>query len=357
MGAPALEGVAVTRVVHCVSAILLTIGIADIARAADPPKQTVIVVVGAEGAEEFREPFRNWAEKWRAAAELGKAECHFVGLDPESSVSDRDRLKELLARHGESSHEPLWLVLIGHGTFNGKIARFNLRGADVSTGELGEMIKNVSRPLAIADCTSCSAPFLAELSGRSRVILTATRSGHEYNLTRFGEHLSASINDPAGDLDKDGQTSLLEAFLLASNRVQEFYASESRLATEHALIDDNGDRMGTPPDWFKGTRAVKAAKDGAQPDGQLANTFVLVRSPAEAKLTAEQRARRDELEQQLAALRAQKSKLDEDEYFDRLQPLLLELGEIAVGTSSTAQSGDTKPASPGAKPPEKRASF
>jgi hypothetical protein len=323
-------------------AAVLALG-GTVASAADPPKQTVIVVVGAEGAEEYREPFRNWAEKWRAAAELGKAECLFVGLDPESAVSDRDRLKELLLRHGESSHEPLWLVLIGHGTFNGKVARFNLRGADVSSGELAEMIKGVERPLAIADCTSCSAPFLAELSGRSRVIVTATRSGHEYNLTRFGEHLSGSINDPAGDLDKDGQTSLLEAFLLASNRVQEFYASESRLATEHALLDDNGDKLGTPPDWFKGTRAVKSAKDGAQPDGRLANTFVLVRSPAEAKLTAEQRARRDELEQQLAAVRAKKSKLEEEEYLDLIQPLLLELGEIAVGKGEETE-GTKRPA-------------
>jgi hypothetical protein len=357
VGAAALEGVAVSAMIRCASAILLVTCAADVVVGADPPKQTVIVVVGAEGAEEFREPFRNWAEKWRAAAELGKAECHFVGLEPESAASDRERLKELLIRHSESSHEPLWLVLIGHGTFNGKVARFNLRGTDVSSGELAEMIKGVSRPLAIADCTSCSAPFLAELSGRSRVIVTATRSGHEYNLTRLGEHLSGSINDPAGDLDKDGQTSLLEAFLLASNRVQEFYASESRLATEHALLDDNGDKLGTPPDWFKGTRAVKSAKDGAQPDGRLANTFVLVRSPAEAKLSPEQRARRDELEQQLTALRSRKAKLEEDEYLDLLQPLLLELGEIAAGTSTQVKSGDARPALPSVKPPEKRPAF
>jgi len=303
----------------------------NILLAAESPKQTVIVVVGAEGAEEFREPFRTWAETWRTAAEAGNADCVFVGLDPESTGTDRDRLRDLLVRHGESSHEPLWLVLIGHGTFNGKVARFNLRGPDLSSGELAEMIQPVQRPLAIADCTSCSAPFLADLSSPGRVVVTATRSGHEYNLTRFGEHLSKSINDPAGDLDKDGQTSLLEAYLLASNRVQEFYASQSRLATEHALLDDNGDKLGTPPDWFQGTRAVKTAKAGAQPDGRLANTFVLVRSPAEAKLTPEQRARRDELEQQLAALRSKKSTLDEAEYLDLLEPLLLELGEIASG--------------------------
>lgn len=314
--------------------------------AAEPPRQTVIVVVGAEGAEEFKEPFRRWAEAWRLAAELGKAECRFVGLEPESAVTDRDRLKELLLRHGESSHEPLWLVLIGHGTFNGKVARFNLRGPDLSSGELAELIKPVARPLAIADCTSCSAPFLAELSGPGRVILTATRSGHEYNLARFGEHLSNSINDPAGDLDKDGQTSLLEAFLLAANRVQEFYASESRLATEHALIDDNGDKLGTPPDWFKGTRAVKLAKDGAQPDGRLANTFVLVRSPDEAKLTPQQRARGDELELRLAALRQKKSTLDEADYLDLLEPLLLELGEVTIAAPMKENEAGAKPALP-----------
>jgi hypothetical protein len=357
MGAPALEGAAVSHTFRYAWAIVLTACCAESAFAAEPPRQTVIVVVGAEGSEEFKEPFRIWAERWRAAAELGKADCHIVGLEPESAVIDRDRLKELLVKYGESSHEPLWLVLIGHGTFNGKIARFSLRGPDVSSSELAELIKPVARPLAIADCTSCSAPFLAELSGRSRVVVTATRSGSEFNLARFGEHLSTSINDPAGDLDKDGQTSLLEAFLLASNRVQEFYASESRLATEHALLDDNGDKMGTPPDWFKGTRAVKSAKDGAQPDGRLANTFVLVRSPAEAKLTPEQRARRDELEQQLAALRARKSKLEEDEYLDLLQPVLLELGEIASGTSTKPVLDAAKPTAPDAKPPEKRTSF
>ncbi len=45
------------------------------------------------------------------------------------------------------------------------------------------------------------------------------------------------------DLDKDGQVSLLEAFLIASRRTLEFYKVEGRIATEHALIDDNGDGL------------------------------------------------------------------------------------------------------------------
>ncbi|WP_145028167.1 hypothetical protein [Caulifigura coniformis] len=340
-----LIGNLAARMATC--AFLLSPGMAASNAAEAAPKQTVIVAVGAEGSEEFREPFRTWAGRWRAAAEKGQAEFHVVGLDPESGVSDRDRLKGLLARHGAASPEPLWLILIGHGTFDGKLARFNLRGPDLSSGELAEIVKPVARPLAIADCSSSSAPFLAELSGRNRVIITATRSGHEYNLARLGDFLSASINDPDGDLDKDGQTSLLEAFLLASNRVQEFYAAESRLATEHSLVDDNGDKLGTPPDWFKGTRAVKTAKDGTPPDGRLAQTFVLVRSEAEARLSPEQRARRDELERQLADVRGKKSSLAEDEYLDLIEPLLLELGTISATALKDAPGDEarlTKPA-------------
>ncbi len=195
--------------------VLLCAAAGKAAEPPKPPRQTVIVVVGAEGAEEFREPFRKAAERWRDAAAEGGAECLVIGLDPETATSDRDRLQSMLVTQGESSPEPLWLVLIGHGTFNGKLARFSLRGPDISSSELGEMLKPVARPLAIADCTSCSAPFLMDLSARGRVVLSATRSGHEYNFSRFGDALSQSIADPAADLDKDGQTSLLEAFLLA----------------------------------------------------------------------------------------------------------------------------------------------
>src|SRR5213075_927990 len=96
-----------------------------------------------------------------------------------------------------------------------------------------------------------------------RVIVAAARSGYEQNYARFGQYMAEAIADPTADLDKDGQTSLLEAFLTASRRVAEYYATEGRMVTEHALLDDNGDGFGTPADWFRGIRAVKAAKDGA----------------------------------------------------------------------------------------------
>lgn len=291
-------------------------------------RPAVIVVVGAEGAKEYGEQFRQWASRWETAAKQAAAEFSAIGIDDVGSKTDREVLAERIAALGTPSTEPAWLVLIGHGTFDGKTARFGLRGPDFTPAELAAWLKPVERPLAIIDCTSSSGPFLNELSGQNRVVVTAARSGFEYNYARFGDYISSAITDSKADLDKDDQTSLLEAFLLAASGVKEFYASEGRLTTEHALIDDNGDKLGTPADWFSGLRATKTAKDGASLDGVLAGQFVLVKSRGEQQLPAEIRARRDALERELAAVRQRKSKLPEEEYLALIEPILLELAKL-----------------------------
>lgn len=302
----------------------LAVALCGTCAAADP--QQVIVVVGAGGTPEFQEQFRTWATRWQAAAGKGQAEVTTIGLD-ESADADRDRLQQLLVTAaGKAS--PLWLVLIGHGTFDGKTARFNLRGTDITSQELGGWLKEISRPLAVLDCTSCSGAFLSDLSGAGRVVITATKSGHEYNFARFGDYLSSAIVDPQGDLDKDEQTSLLEAFLVASAKTREFYAGAARLATEHALLDDNGDRLGTPADWFVGLRPTKAAKDGARLDGGLARTLVLVPCEREQDWPAELRQRREVLERELAELRSKKASLEESMYYAALESILVELAQL-----------------------------
>lgn len=300
------------------------------AEAPAPDAATVIVVVGATGEESFAEPFRTWSGHWKAAAEKGKAELRVIGLDEAGGTSDRDRLKAALAE-GPDRSSPLWLVLIGHGTFDGKIARFNLRGPDITPADLQEWLRPVKRPVAVINNASASGPFLAELSGPGRVLVTATRSGHEYNFARLGGYLAEAIADPAADLDKDEQTSLLEAWLAAAARTAEFYAADTRLQTEHALLDDNGDKLGTPPDFFEGIRPVKGAKEGAKLDGTLAARLVLVPGNREETLSPEQRSRRDEIEKALAAMRSRKAEMDEGRYLEQIEPLLVELARIYAG--------------------------
>jgi hypothetical protein len=166
------------------------------------------------------------------------------------------------------------------------------------------------------------------LSSTNRIVITATRSGYEQNFARFGEYFSRSIADPEADLDKDGQTSLLEAYISASRLVGEFYGTEGRLATEHALMEDSGDGQGTPADWFRGVRVVKKSKDGANPDGFRAHQFHLVPSELERALPAEVRAKRDNLELTIFELREKKDAWEEAEYYSKLQSLFLELAEL-----------------------------
>ncbi|WP_166830233.1 hypothetical protein [Thalassoroseus pseudoceratinae] len=302
--------------------------LASLATQADAP--TVIVVTGAPGTEEYGTAFNTWADRWQTATEEAKAQ--FIRIGDASDQDDRQVLQQKLKKLEDSKTPAVWLVLIGHGTFDGTRAKFNLHGPDVTAEELAKWLTPLPMPLAVINTASASGPFVNRLSGPNRVIVTATKSGFEHNYARFGDYLSQAISDAEADLDKDEQVSLLEAFLAASSHTNEFYKQDARLVSEHALIDDNGDGLGTPADWFRGYRAIRTAKDGAQADGLRANQFVLIRRGDEAKLSETLRQRRDELERQIAELREKKSSLPEDEYYARLEPVLIELAKLYQDT-------------------------
>ncbi len=333
-------------------------------RAAEPTGE-VLVVVGAPGEKEYAAGFATAAEAWRKACAKGGEQCTVIG-EEESDLDDadaspavetsppasqdtgdkkpgaeapddRERLQSWLAAADHETQRPLWFAYLGHGTFDGKEARLNLRGPDVSIAELSAWLAPLHRPMIIVLGNSASGPFLPALSGPDHVVIAATESGNEVNYARFGERFADAVGDSAADLDQDGQTSVLEAYLSAARRVQNFYDEELRLATEHPLLDDNGDRHGTPPDWFSGTRATKKAEGGATPDGRLAHRFSLVESPAERALTPEQRSARNQLEDKLEQLRDRKDAMPERDYLRELEILMRRIGAIYAATPPTAE--------------------
>jgi hypothetical protein len=288
-------------------------------------KAAFILVKGASGDEEFGKQFAQWAELWKKAAKQANLPVTEIGFGETNSITDKDRLIAALDKEAKNGPAELWIVLLGHGTFDGKEAKFNLRGPDFGASELAKWLDPFQRPLAIIDTSSASGPFLNALSKKNRIVITSTRSGHEQNFSRFGQYLSEAIGDLSADLDKDGQTSLLEAYLMASRRLTAWYESDGRLATEHPLLDDNGDGHGTPPDWFRGIYAVKKANDGAELDGFRSHQWHLLKSGLEQNLSPELRAKRDQIEQSIASLRQNKAQMQEDEYYTKLEPLLTEL--------------------------------
>jgi hypothetical protein len=318
--------------------LLLAFGflVADVTAAQDavapvPARELqVLVVLGAEGDAEYRPRFEQEVALWQKSCAEAGVDCKLIGSgEPSNLTTDADQLKSWLAQAAKDPTRPLWLVLTGHGTFDGREAKFNLRGPDINAADLAQWLKPFTGELAVIQTASASAPFLKALAGPGRVLISATKSADEVFYTRFGQFFAEAVagaKEP--DLDQDGQVSLLEAFLWSSKQVERFFQSEGRLATEHALLEDNGDGVGVRAEYFDSLRPVSPPAAGQKAEGLLARQWCLVLSPGDARLTEEARKQRDGLEQAVEALRAQKAALPPDDYYGRLEKLMLEIGRI-----------------------------
>ena len=259
-----------------------------------------------------------------------------MGREKEPTTPDRDQLQAILQAEAKQTTAPLWLIMIGHGTFFRDVAKFNLRGSDVSATDLAKWIAPLKRPLVVINCASSSGPFINRLSGPNRILITSTKSGAEQNFARFGNYISQALTDRQADLDHDDEISLLEAFLSASGRVAQFYQQEGRLPTEQALLDDNADQTGTPANFFRGVRAQAAAQDGKSIDGVIARRVHLLPNPALPDWSAEQQARREQIESAIEALRKQKNELGTDSYYKQLETQLVQLAELYAEVDAVA---------------------
>jgi len=309
----------------------LSLLLVSTASAAQPARElSVLVVVGAGGADEYEGRFHREAEVWQGVCTKAGVECSVIGSG--GGAKDQTDAAAIQSRIGQFIREKkqaLWMVLIGHGSFDGREAKFNLRGPDIGASDMSAWLKPFTGELAVINTASASAPFLKALAGPRRVIITATKGADEVFATRFGGHfIKAIAGEPEADQDGDGQISLLEAFLWASRQVARFYENEGRLATEHALIEDNGDGVGTRAEAFEGLRLAKQPADGKPADGLLSRQWVLLLNEAESRLSEETRRKRDELEREVEALRGKKDAMSADDYYREVERVFLEIAKL-----------------------------
>lgn len=298
-------------------------------------KQQFILVKGAGGEKEYDELFRTWLDRWKLFAEKKSQRVKVIGTEENSGISDRETFINAISELKEAPDESTWIVLIGHGTFDGKQAKFNIRGRDLTADDFKEQLASVPGKCVIVGCFSCSGAFVPSLSAKNRTVIASTRNGYEFNFSRFGEYLSQLISDSTIDLDKDGETSLLEAFLVASKQTNEFYTSDARIITEHPVIDDNGDGVGTPADSFQGIRSKQKAKNGLAKEGTFANQMMIATSGSNGiVLTDEQRKHRRAVESEIEKLREKKTTMKPDAYLIKLESLVLRLASTMRGTET-----------------------
>ena len=298
------------------------------AEAPDKPER-FIIVVGAEGTDDYATQFADWAENWKQLAIRKQAVLTAIGESLDARNSDRALIEQELLRSPES-YSATWLILIGHGTFDGKSARFNLRGPDLTAEQLQACCDRITHPLAVLNCFSASGPFLQALSGENRVVISATKNGFEFYFSHFGKFLSEAASEPESDLDHDGQVSLLEAYLAACRHTEAYYLDQGQLATEHALLDDNGDQRGSRADQFKGLDHLPEPEATASlPDGHRAQQFAVCALQPVSQIIGIQKQRRDALEIKILELKQRKTEFQsEDDYYHQLEPLMIQLAEI-----------------------------
>ncbi len=280
-----------------------------------------LTVAGLGGEAEYEQRFAGWAQEMdrtlRASAGVARMETLH---GPSATRARLASALEELARQCTSS-DALAVTLIGHGTFDGVDYKFNLHGPDVTAAELARWLDRVpaARQLVV-NTTSASGGSLQVLSRENRIVVTATKSGTEKNATIFARYWAEALRDPSADTDKNEAISALEAFRYAQQKTAQFYKSQKRLATEHALLEDTDGGAGSQ---------TPSPEDGR---GRLAAAFTLVRfgaaqaaaaDPAKQKLFM----KKEDLEQQIDRLKYQKAALPEAEYRKQLTALLLELAK------------------------------
>jgi hypothetical protein len=291
----------------------------------------ILVITGLGGDPAYSERFMEWGGALVAAAGekfgLPADRIIYLGEDPAADPRIQDRstqenvdraFTKLVSDSQPGDH--IFVVLIGHGSYTAGESRFNLPGPDLTAEDFGLRLDQLSdRRVAFVNLASASGEFVKALSGEGRTIVTATRTGRERNETIFGGYFVDALTGETADLNKDGRVSVWEAFEFARTEVTREYETSNLIATEHPVLDDNGDGEGS-------TELVDAL------DGTLARTMFLAADPtmAAARATDDPELRalleqKVDVEQRIEELLALREHIDQDRYENELEELLVEL--------------------------------
>jgi hypothetical protein len=285
------------------------------------PNKFAVIINGAGGEPEYAKQFEQWSK------ELGSVLSERFGFDSKQIrvLTEKQATAEEVKRTFASlklqldANNLLFVFLIGHGSFDGKESKFNLIGPDLPASEYNVLLSALpTRRIVVFNMASASGEFIKSLAAKGRIIITATRNGQETNATRFTGFLIAALNANDGDTDQDGHTSVLEAFVYATRLTDDFYKRAGRLASEHAMIDDNGDGVGHEKvEAGEGLLARATYLDSLSVDEAAA-------SAATGKLLKE----RTRLEGEIEQLIARKQSMPENEYEANLERLFIELAKV-----------------------------
>jgi hypothetical protein len=289
------------------------------------------VIVGLGGEPEHAETFRRWAASLvdHASGRLGipPDRVIYFAEDPQqdpkraTAKSTKAEIEKRLGALGSAAKKDdvVFVVLIGHGTSDGKVAKFNLAGPDMTAADFNAILKGFgTRNIVFVNSASASGPFIEALAAPGRVIVTATRNAAEQFATLFGGYFIDALASDAADADKNRRVSVLEAFNAAKADVARVYQTRGVMLTERAMLEDGGDGEGSLDPAVNGKDGSVAAMLSL---GAAASDLKLPEDPALRKLYEERR----ELERRAEALKLMKASMPPAQYASELEKVLTDL--------------------------------
>lgn len=292
----------------------------------------IIIVTGASGEPKYAASFHaagsSLVDALVSKHGFTPDDITYLAEDPARDTkridgkSSKQELTHAIIRAAARPGDRVLLILIGHGSHAGSDSRFNLPGPDLTAAELGVMLDPLkAKQVAVVNAASASGDFVSALSARNRIVITATKSSYERNETLFPQYFVAAFATAGADTDKDERVSLLEAFTYAKREVARAYETDSRLPTEHAMLDDDGDRRGS------------AEPDPRAGDGAVARRFIIGARTATAVAAGNGAdvalvKRKEQLESQVDSLRRRKETMTADAYERELERLLVDLARV-----------------------------
>jgi hypothetical protein len=305
-----------------VKARILTLIVGSILLLAVPARAGTyyVTVAGLAGEPDYEQEYTQIAHDLDRLFKSSAVDVHVFTLTDATRAEMTKTLTEVAAQ--AKPGDDFVLILIGHGTYDGHQYKFNLVGPDITAGELAALCDRIpSKRQLIVDTTEASGAAVPVLERRGRGVIAATKDGMEQNATVFARYFDEALHDPDADLDKDGSISALEAFEYAQRKTAEFYTAQKRLATEHAIFEDTGDRTG-----------VRAASNKTG-EGLFLSTFTLIHlgaakdiynDPAKRALLA----KKEQLEREIDTLKYHRAAMSQQDFTRQMTNDLVQLARI-----------------------------
>lgn len=281
----------------------------------------VVIINGPGGEPAYTEQFEEWTKQLSGvlAERFGFDTKNVKILSEKGATAEEVKRTFATLKSQLDANNVLFLFLIGHGSSDGKESKFNLVGPDLSASEYNVLLSSLpTRRVVVFNMASASGEFIKSLAAKGRIVITATRNGQETNATRFTGFFISALNAADADTDQDGHTSVLEAFVYASRLTGDYYKRAGRLATEHALLDDNGDGVG---------HEKAEAGEGLLARATYLDSLSVVEAAASAA-TVKLLSERTRLEGEIEQLIARKGSMPEAEYEATLERLFIELAKV-----------------------------